>query len=79
MKKSLQDSSLVTSRLMLHFDDLLSVVNDAQLHSALNTYKEITHLMKRASEQRKRIAGEKLTVGRVRRAIRLTRLFFSSD
>ena len=57
------DSSLVTSRLMLHFDDTLSVVNDAQLNSALNTYKEIIHLMKRASEQRKRIAGEKLTVG----------------
>ena len=47
----------------MHFDDLLSVVNDAQLKSALNTYKEITQLMKRASEQRKRKAGDKLTVG----------------
>ncbi len=47
---------------MAHFDDLLSVVNDAQLKSALNAYKEITQLMKRASEQRKRKAGDKLTV-----------------
>ncbi len=47
---------------MVHFDDLLSVVNDAQLKSALNTYKEVTQLMKRASEQRKRTAGDKLTV-----------------
>ncbi|CAF3619670.1 unnamed protein product [Rotaria sordida] len=61
MKKNLQDSTMVTSRVMVHFDDLLSVVNDAQLKSALNTYKEITQLMKRASEQRKRIAGDKLT------------------
>ena len=53
---------MVTSRVMLQFDDLLSVVNDAQLNSALNTYKEIMHLMKRASEQKKRYAGEKLTV-----------------
>ena len=64
---------------MLHFDDLLSVVNDAQLNSALNTHKEITHLMKRASEQRKRIAGEKLTVGRLRRGIAVTRRFSFSD
>lgn len=56
------DSSMVTSRVMIQFEDLLSVVNDAQLHSALNAYKEITHLMKKASEQRKRYAGEKLTV-----------------
>ncbi|UJR30291.1 hypothetical protein I4U23_017829 [Adineta vaga] len=61
MKKNLQDSTMVTSRVMIHFDDLLSVVNDAQLKSALNTYKEITQLMKRASEQRKRKAGDKLT------------------
>lgn len=54
---------MITSRVMVHFDDLLSVVNDAQLKSALNTYKEITQLMKRASEQRKRKAGDKLTVG----------------
>ena len=47
---------------MVHFDDLLSVVNDAQLKSALNTYKEIIQLIKRASEQRKRRAGDKLTV-----------------
>jgi hypothetical protein len=47
---------------MVHFDDLLSVINDAQLKSALNAYKEITQLMKRASEQRKRKAGDKLTV-----------------
>ena len=33
------------------------------LKSALNTYKEVTQLMKQASEQRKRIAGDKLTVG----------------
>ncbi|CAF4550593.1 unnamed protein product [Rotaria sp. Silwood1] len=60
MKKK-SSSSMVTSRVMVHFDDLLSVINDAQLKSALNTYKEITQLMKRASEQRKRIAGDKLT------------------
>ena len=53
---------MVTSRLMMHFDDLLSVVNDAQLKSALNAYKEITQLMKQASEQRKQNIGEKLTV-----------------
>jgi hypothetical protein len=53
---------MVTSRVMVHFDDLLSVVNDAQLNSALSTYKEITQLMKRASEQRKCNAGDKLTV-----------------
>ena len=53
---------MVTSRVMIHFDDLLSVVNDAQLKSALNTYKEVIQLMKRASEQRKRKAGDKLTV-----------------
>jgi hypothetical protein len=56
------DSTMVTSRVTVHFDDLLSVVNDAQLKSALNTYKEVTQLMKRASEQRKRKAGDKLTV-----------------
>ncbi|CAF3325657.1 unnamed protein product [Rotaria socialis] len=61
MKKNLQDSTMVTSRVMIHFDDLLSVFNDAQLKSALNAYKEITHLMKRALEQKKRIAGDKLT------------------
>lgn len=53
---------MVASRVSVHFDDLLSVVNDAQLKSALNTYKEITQLMKRASEQRKRKAGNQLTV-----------------
>jgi hypothetical protein len=57
MKKSLQDSTMVTSRLMIQFDDLLSVVNDAQLKSALNTYNEITQLMKEASYQRKQSAG----------------------
>lgn len=46
----------------MQFDDLLSVVNDAQLNSALTTYKEITHLIKKASDQKKRFAGEKLTV-----------------
>jgi len=56
------DSTMITSRVMVHFDDLLSVVNDAQLKSALNTYKEIIQLMKRASAQRKQIAGDKLTV-----------------
>lgn len=55
----------MTSRIMVYFDDLLSVFNDAQLKSALNTYKEITQLMKRASEQKKRIAGDKLTVSKV--------------
>jgi len=53
---------MVTSRLMVQFDDLLSVVNDAQFNSALNTYKEITQLMKQASEQRKKSVGDKLTV-----------------
>ena len=53
---------MVTSRVMVHFDDLLSVVNDAQLKSALNAYKEVLHLIKRASEQRKRTVGDKLTV-----------------
>ncbi len=53
---------MVNSRVMVHFDDLLSVINDAQLKSALNAYKEITQLVKRASEQRKRKAGDKLTV-----------------
>ena len=56
---------MVASRLQVHFDDLLSVVNDAQLKSALNTYKEITLLMKRASEQRKHVVGDKLTVRRI--------------
>ena len=56
------DSTMVTSRVMVHFDDLLSVVNDAQLKSALNTYKEVIQLMKQASEQRKQKAGDKLTV-----------------
>ena len=60
------DSSMETSRVMIHFDDLLSVVNDAQLKSALNAYKEVTQLMKRASQQRKRKVGDKLTV-RIRR------------
>lgn len=55
---------MVTSRVMLHFDDLLSVINDAQLKSALNAYKEILQLIKRSSEQRKSKAGEKLTVRR---------------
>ena len=52
-----------TSRVMVHFDDLLSVLNDAQLKSALNAYKEVRQLMKRASEQRKRKMGDRLTVG----------------
>lgn len=56
---------MVTSRMMLQFDDLLSVINDAQLKSALNAYKEISQLIKRASEQRKRKAGDKLTVSLV--------------
>ena len=56
------DSTMVTSRVMLHFDDLLSVINDAQLKSALNAYKEILQLIKRSSEQRKSKAGDKLTV-----------------
>ncbi|CAF1058763.1 unnamed protein product [Rotaria sordida] len=59
MKKNLQDSTMITSRVMTHFDDLLSVLNDAQLKSALNTYKEITELMNRASEQRKHYAEDK--------------------
>ncbi|CAF1583512.1 unnamed protein product [Rotaria sp. Silwood1] len=49
MKKNLQDSSMIISRVMIEFDDLLSVLNDTQLKSALNTYKEITELMKRSS------------------------------
>ncbi|CAF1100558.1 unnamed protein product [Rotaria sordida] len=59
MKKNLQDSTMITSRVMTHFNDLLSVLNDAQLKSALNTYKEITELMNRASEQRKHYAEDK--------------------
>ncbi|CAF4018708.1 unnamed protein product [Rotaria magnacalcarata] len=62
MKKNLRDSSMISARVMLHFDDLLSVLNDAQLKSALNTYKEIMGLMKRASEQQKRSSGDKLVV-----------------
>ncbi|CAF1384831.1 unnamed protein product, partial [Rotaria magnacalcarata] len=54
------DSSMISARVMLHFDGLLSVLSDAQLKSAVNTYKEITELMKRASEQRKRSAEDKL-------------------
>ncbi|CAF4699612.1 unnamed protein product [Rotaria sp. Silwood1] len=61
MKKNLQDSTMITSRVMIHFDDLLSVLNDAQLKSALNTYKEITELMNRAAEQTKRYAEDKFT------------------
>ena len=53
---------MISSRVMVHFDDLLTVVNDAQLTSALNTYQEITQLMKQASDQRKQHVGEKLTV-----------------
>lgn len=53
---------MVASRVMVQFDDFLSVVNDAQLKSALNTYKEITQLMKQASEQKKRNVGNKLAV-----------------
>jgi len=53
---------MVTSRVTIHIDDLLSVVNDAQLKSALNTYQEIMQLIKQASEQKKRNVGEKLTV-----------------
>ncbi|CAF1022643.1 unnamed protein product [Didymodactylos carnosus] len=60
MKKNLNDSSLVASRVQLHFDDLLWVVNDAQLKSAMNTYLEITNLMKKASDQRKKKAQDKL-------------------
>lgn len=62
INKSSLDGTMVTSRLMLHFDDLLSVVNDAQLKSMLKTYKEIHLLIKRASEQRKRQVGDRLTV-----------------
>jgi hypothetical protein len=53
---------MISARVILHFDDLLSVLSDAQLKSALNTYKEIMELMRRASEQRKRSAGDKLIV-----------------
>jgi uncharacterized protein YdcH (DUF465 family) len=53
---------MVSSRVMLHFDDLLSVVNDAQFKSVLKTYKEIHQLIKRASEQRKRKVGDRLAV-----------------
>ena len=56
------DSTMITSCVVLQFDDLLSIFNDAQLKSALDTYKEITELMKQASEQRKVSAGNKLTV-----------------
>ena len=54
---------------MINFDDFLSVVNDAQLNSLLNTYKEITQLMKRASEQKKRNVGEKINVRLTSRAV----------
>ncbi|CAF2888397.1 unnamed protein product [Rotaria sp. Silwood2] len=40
---------MIVSRVMVEFDDLLSVLNDTQLKSALNTYKEITELMKRVN------------------------------
>jgi hypothetical protein len=53
---------MVASRVMIKFDDLLSVFNDAQFKSALAAYQEITQLMKQASEQKKLIAGDKLTV-----------------
>lgn len=66
---------MVTSRVMLHFDDLLSVINDAQLKSALNAYKEILQLIKRSSEQRKSKAGDKLTVCRRLRRKSLERFF----
>ncbi|CAF0787726.1 unnamed protein product [Adineta steineri] len=60
MKKNIQDSSMVASRVMIEFDDFLSVLNDTQLKSALNTYKEITQLMKKASDENKRNVGNKL-------------------
>jgi hypothetical protein len=53
---------MVSSRVMIKFDDLLTVFNDAQFKSALNAYQEIRQLMKQASEQKKRIAKDKLTV-----------------
>ncbi|CAF1379368.1 unnamed protein product, partial [Didymodactylos carnosus] len=53
-------SSLISSRVQLHFDDLLWVVNDAQLKSAMNAYSEITKLMKKASDQRKKKAQDTL-------------------
>jgi hypothetical protein len=62
----------------MHFDDLLSVVNDAQLNSALNAYKEITQLMKQASEQRKQNVGEKLTVCVFCTAEQLPRFLFNN-
>lgn len=53
---------MISGRVIIQFDDLLLVLNDAQLKSVLTTYKEITELMARASEQRKQHAGENLVV-----------------
>lgn len=53
---------MMASRLMFVLEDLLLVINDAQLSSALNTYTEIAQLVKKASEQRKQTASDKLTV-----------------
>ena len=74
IEKGCLDSTMVTSRVMLHFDDLLSVVNDAQLKSVLKTYKEIHQLIKRAAEQRKRKVGDRLTVSfAVRKTVMIMR------
>ena len=60
---------MVTSQVMVQIDYLLSGIKDAQIKSPLNTYKEMTQLMKQASGQRKCKAGGKLTVCTLRDSV----------
>ena len=58
MKKSVNDSSLVASRLMLVMDDLLWVLTDLQLKAAILFANSVSKYVEKASKYSKMKAGK---------------------
>ncbi|CAH1786953.1 unnamed protein product, partial [Owenia fusiformis] len=60
IKKSLNDCSMLATKLQFNLDDLLWVLTDSQLKAMLLFMKSLKQIIEKSSEQTKRLAGEKV-------------------
>ncbi|KAK3581543.1 hypothetical protein CHS0354_031884 [Potamilus streckersoni] len=60
MKKRLSDCSIISSRVVLLLDDLLWVLTNTQLKAAILYANSLEEMIKKSTEQSKKLAAEKL-------------------
>ncbi|KAL3842978.1 hypothetical protein ACJMK2_020946 [Sinanodonta woodiana] len=60
MKKRLSDCSIISSRIILLLDDLLWVLTNTQLKAAILYANSLEEMIKKSTEQSKKLAAEKL-------------------